>query len=156
MNFNLILLFMIGQLSLWVVIHPGLSSSKGCLVLQIVFQESLSSIKRCLPSWWKHVFKDNVNTSQAFCKHVFEHKVGIQGKNYHNGVIWQSEVLKFLYEQPSLKVIFHHRSSSINGCLHSIKGRLPSKVVFHSRLSSTPELPPRYPQSESSNMSLVV
>ena len=47
------------------------------------------------------------------------------------------------------KVVFHRRSSSIKGCL-------PSKVVFHWRSSSIPELPPRYPRSESSNMSLVV
>ena len=62
------------------------------------------------------------------------------------------------------KVVFRQRSSSV-------KGRLPSKVVLHQRLSSiegrlpsnvvfwpwaAPELPPRYPQSESSKMSLVV
>ena len=62
-------------------------------------------------------------------------------------------------------VVFHQRSSSIKGRLpskvvfhqrlSSIKGRLPSKVVFHWRSSFTPELPPRYPRSESSNIGLV-
>ena len=64
------------------------------------------------------------------------------------------------------KVVFRQRSSSVKGrppvkvVLHqrlsSIEGRLPSKGVFHQMSSSAPELPPRYPQSESSKMSLVV
>ena len=54
-------------------------------------------------------------------------------KNYHNGGIWQSGVLTFLYKRSScegcLQLKFISRSSSI-------KGQLPSTVVFHQGLSS--------------------
>ena len=66
----------------------------------------------------------------------------------------------------SSKVFFHRTLSSIEGRLpskfifhqrsSSIEDRLPSKVLFHQRSSSAPKLPPSYPRSESSNMSLVV
>ena len=49
-----------------------------------------------------------------------------------------------------------HQESMFALVQSSIKGRLPSKVVFHKRSSSTPELPQSCPRSESSKMSLVV
>ena len=74
-------------------------------------------------------------------------------KNDSNSGIWQSAILKSLYNKSSSnegclpsKFVFHRRLSSIKVRLlskvvfhwisSSIEGRLPSKAVFHRRVSS--------------------
>ena len=130
------------------------SYSKGHLSLKVVvtFEDCLS---------WKFMFRQKSSSMEV----VFHQRLCSINYPLPSKVIFHQR-LSSIKDHLQAKVVFHQRSYLIKGYLpskvvfhqrlSSIKDRLPSKVVFYQRSSSTPELTPRYPRSESSNITLVI